>query len=153
MKKIRLLMISLAALLLTAGFQAQAQSLSDVVAAGKKVYVEIVDLYEGTENAFPGDEKVDLAMGVVEGGDWVKADSPKDADFIMRVEVRKHRVNFGPRTTLTPSVRLKDGTVLWTGKSVDGNAALVNGYRSTDAAISTMVKKDFEKDLFKKAGR
>lgn len=32
-------------------------------------------------------------------------------------------------------------------------AALVNGYRSTDAAISTMVKKDFEKDLFKKADR
>ena len=146
-------MFLLVALLMTAGFQAQAQSLSDVVAAGKKVYVEIVDLYEGTENAFPGDEKVDLTMGVVDGGDWVKADSPKEADFIMRVEVRKRRVNFGPRTTLTPSVCLKDGTVLWTGKSVDGNAALVNGYRSTDAAISTMVKKDFEKDLFKKADR
>jgi len=63
-------MISLAALLLVAGFQAQAQSLSDVVAAGKKVYVEIVDLYEGTENAFPGDEKVDVTM--------VKKDFEKD---------------------------------------------------------------------------
>ena len=92
-------------------------------------------------------------MGIIDAGGWVKADKPGAADFIMRVEVRKRRVNFGPRTTLTPSVRLKDGTVLWEGKSVDGNAALVNGYRSTDAAISTMVKKDFEKDLFRKASR
>ena len=153
MNKTRFLLISLAVLLFANSFQASAQLLSDVVAKGKKVYVEIVDLYEGTENALPGDEKVDITMGVVDGGSWVKADSPATADFIMRVEVRKRRVNFGPRTTLTPSVRRKDGTVLWEGKSVDGNAAMVNGYRSTDAAISTMVKKDFEKDLFRKAGR
>jgi hypothetical protein len=131
----------------------KAQSLQEVTAEGNKVFVEIVDEFAGTDDAFPQDEWEDVTNYSAEAGGWVLVSSPEEADFIFHVDVKKKMVFFSPRTWLTPSVRLKDGTVLWQGKTYIGDADLGNGFRATNAAIAKMLKKGFGKDLFPKIGR
>jgi hypothetical protein len=150
--KLSIITMSLAAILMTA-VPAKAQTLKEVAAEGNKVYVEIVDEFAGTDDAFPEDEREDVTNYCVEAGDWVKASTPEEADFIFHVDVKKKVVFFSPRTWLTPSVRLQDGTVLWQGKTYIGDATMGNGYRATDAAVLKMLKQGFKKDLFPKIGR
>ena len=145
-------LIAVAATLLLAA-PLKAQSLQEVTAEGNKVYVEIVDEFAGTDNAFPQDEWQDVTNYSAEAGGWVLVSTPEEADFIFHVDVKKKVVFFSPRTWLTPSVRLKDGTVLWQGKTYIGDADLGNGFRATNAAIAKMLKKGFGKDLFPKIGR
>ncbi len=146
------------ALLLVAGAlliaaPAKSQSLIDVTAEGNKVYVEIVDEFAGTDNAFPQDEWEDVTNYSAEAGGWISVPTPEEADFIFHVDVKKKVVFFSPRTWLTPSIRLKDGTVLWQGKTYIGDADLGNGFRATNTAIAKMLKNGFGKDLFPKIGR
>ena len=145
-------LIAVAATLLLAA-PLKAQSLQEVTAEGNKVFVEIVDEFAGTDDAFPQDEWEDVTNYSAEAGGWVLVSSPEEADFIFHVDVKKKMVFFSPRTWLTPSVRLKDGTVLWQGKTYIGDADLGNGFRATNAAIAKMLKKGFGKDLFPKIGR
>ena len=145
-------LIAVAATLLLAA-PLKAQSLQEVTAEGNKVFVEIVDELAGTDDAFPQDEWEDVTNYSAEAGGWVLVSSPEEADFIFHVDVKKKMVFFSPRTWLTPSVRLKDGTVLWQGKTYIGDADLGNGFRATNAAIAKMLKKGFGKDLFLKIGR
>ena len=145
-------LIAVAATLLLAA-PLKAQSLQEVTAEGNKVFVEIVDELAGTDDAFPQDEWEDVTNYSAEAGGWVVVSSPEEADFIFHVDVKKKMVFFSPRTWLTPSVRLKDGTVLWQGKTYIGDADLGNGFRATNAAIAKMLKKGFGKDLFPKIGR
>lgn len=145
-------LIAVAATLLLAA-PLKAQSLQEVTAEGNKVYVEIVDEFAGTDDAFPQDEWQDVTNYSAEAGGWVLVSTPEEADFIFHVDVKKKVVFFSPRTWLTPSVRLKDGTVLWQGKTYIGDADLGNGFRATNAAIAKMLKKGFGKDLFPKIGR
>ena len=145
-------MLALAAALLVAA-PLKAQSLQEVTAEGNKVYVEIVDEFAGTDNAFPDDERQDVTNYVVEAGGWTLVPTPEEADFVFHVDVKKKVVFFSPRTWLTPSVRLKDGTVLWQGKTYMADADIDNGFRATNAAIAKMLKKGFGKDLFPKIGR
>lgn len=145
-------MIAVAATLLLAA-PLKAQSLQEVTAEGNKVFVEIVDEFAGTDDAFPQDEWQDVTNYSAEAGGWVLVSTPEEADFIFHVDVKKKVVFFSPRTWLTPSVRLKDGTVLWQGKTYIGDADLGNGFRATNAAIAKMLKKGFGKDLFPKIGR
>ena len=145
-------LIAVAATLLLAA-PLKAQSLQEVTAEGNKVFVEIVDEFAGTDDAFPQDEWEDVTNYSAEAGGWVLVSSPEEADFIFHVDVKKKVVFFSPRTWLTPSVRLKDGTVLWQGKTYIGDADLGNGFRATNAAIAKMLKKGFGKDLFPKIGR
>lgn len=145
-------LIAVAATLLLAA-PLKAQSLQEVTAEGNKVFVEIVDELAGTDDAFPQDEWEDVTNYSAEAGGWVLVSSPEEADFIFHVDVKKKMVFFSPRTWLTPSVRLKDGTVLWQGKTYIGDADLGNGFRATNAAIAKMLKKGFGKDLFPKIGR
>ena len=145
-------LIAVAATLLLAA-PLKAQSLQEVTAEGSKVFVEIVDEFAGTDDAFPQDEWEDVTNYSAEAGGWVVVSSPEEADFIFHVDVKKKMVFFSPRTWLTPSVRLKDGTVLWQGKTYIGDADLGNGFRATNAAIAKMLKKGFGKDLFPKIGR
>jgi hypothetical protein len=145
-------LIAVAATLLLAA-PLKAQSLQEVTAEGNKVFVEIVDEFAGTDDAFPQDEWEDVTNYSAEAGGWVVVSSPEEADFIFHVDVKKKMVFFSPRTWLTPSVRLKDGTVLWQGKTYIGDADLGNGFRATNAAIAKMLKKGFGKDLFPKIGR
>ena len=145
-------LIAVAATLLLAA-PLKAQSLQEVTAEGNKVFVEIVDELAGTDDAFPQDEWEDVTNYSAEAGGWVLVSSPEEADFILHVDVKKKMVFFSPRTWLTPSVRQKDGTVLWQGKTYIGDADLGNGFRATNAAIAKMLKKGFGKDLFLKIGR
>ena len=145
-------LIAVAATLLLAA-PLKAQSLQEVTAEGNKVFVEIVDEFAGTDDAFPQDEWEDVTNYSAEAGGWVLVSSPEEADFIFHVDVKKKVVFFSPRTWLTPSVRLKDGTVLWQGKTYIGDADMGNGFRATNAAIAKMLKKGFGKDLFPKIGR
>ena len=145
-------LIAVAATLLLAA-PLKAQSLQEVTAEGNKVFVEIVDELAGTDDAFPQDEWEDVTNYSAEAGGWVLVSSPEEADFILPVDVKKKMVFFSPRTWLTPSVRQKDGTVLWQGKTYIGDADLGNGFRATNAAIAKMLKKGFGKDLFPKIGR
>ncbi len=116
-------------------------------------YVEIVDELAGTDDAFPQDEWEDVTNYSAEAGGWVLVPTPEEADFIFHVDVKKKVVFFSPRTWLTPSVRLKDGTVLWQGKTYKADADIDNGFRATNAAIAKMLKNGFGKDLFPKIGR
>jgi len=131
----------------------KAQSLQEVTSEGNKVFVEIVDEFAGTDDAFPQDEWQDVTNYSAEAGGWVLVSTPEEADFIFHVDVKKKVVFFSPRTWLTPSVRLKDGAILWQGKTYIGDADLGNGFRATNAAIAKMLKKGFGKDLFPKIGR
>ena len=150
--------LNIAALVLAAGMlflaaPVKAQSLKEVTAEGNKVYVEIEDEYAGTDDAFPQDEREDVINYVVEAGGWQLVNTPEEADFIFHVDVKKKVVFFSPRTWLTPSILLKDGTVLWKSKTFIGDADISNGFRATDTAIAKMLKKGFGKDLFPKIGR
>ena len=145
-------LIAVAAALIMAA-PLKAQSLQEVTAEGNKVYVEIVDEFAGTDDAFPHDEWEDVTNYSAEAGGWVLVSTPEEADFIFHVDVKKKVVFFSPRTWLTPSVRLKDGTVLWQGKTYKADADIDNGFRATNAAIAKMLKKGFGKDLFPKIGR
>ena len=145
-------LIAVAAALIMAA-PLKAQSLQEVTAEGNKVYVEIVDEFAGTDDAFPQDEWEDVTNSSAEVGGWVPVPTPEEADFIFHVDVKKKVVFFSPRTWLTPSVRLKDGTVLWQGKTYKADADIDNGFRATNAAIAKMLKKGFGKDLFPKIGR
>jgi len=151
MKKAILLLTSFAALLFTTGLGAQ--NLSELVAPGKKGYVEIDDPFAGTDSAMPSDEYVEIKLGVLEAGSWAEAKTAGEADFVMHISAIKQRDQLVFRTTLTPSVRTKDGNVLWQGKPVWARGAAVNGFRSTYGATKAMARKCFEKDLFKLAGR
>ena len=144
-------LIAVAAALIMAA-PLKAQSLQEVTAERNKVYVEIVDEFAGTDDAFPKDEWEDVTNYSAEAGGWVLVPTPEEADFIFHVDVKKV-VFFSPRTWLTPSVRLKDGTVLWQGKTYKADADIDNGFRATNAAIAKMLKKGFGKDLFPKIGR
>lgn len=145
-------LIAVAAALIMAA-PLKAQSLQEVTAEGNKVYVEIVDELAGTDDAFPQDEWEDVTNYSAEAGGWVLVPTPEEADFIFHVDVKKKVVFLSPRTWLTPSVRLKDGTVLWQGKTYKADADIDNGFRATNAAIAKMLKKGFGKDLFPKIGR
>ena len=149
--KIASLMAVAAILLLTTPLKAQ--TLQEVTAEGNKVYVEIVDEFAGTDNAFPDDERQDVTNYVAEAGGWDLVSTPEEADFIFRVDVKKKVVFFSPRTWLTPSIRLKDGTVLWQSKTYKADADIDNGFRATNAALAKMLKNGFGKDLFPKIGR
>ena len=151
MKSLRL--FSIAALALMMAVPAKAQSLKEVAAEGKKVYVEIVDEFAGTDDAFPEDEWEDVTNYSVQAGDWVKVSTPEEADFIFHIDVKKKVVFFSPRTWLTPSIRLLDGSVLWQGKTYIGDATMGNGFRATDDAVLKMLKKGYKNDLFPKIGR
>ena len=105
MKLYKASLMAVAATLLWAA-PLKAQTLQEVTAEGNKVYVEIVDEFAGTDNAFPDDERQDVTNYVAEAGGWDLVSTPEEADFIFRVDVKKKVVFFSPRTWLTPSIRL-----------------------------------------------
>ena len=151
--KLNITAFILAAGMLLMAAPIKAQSLQEVAAEGNKVYVEIVDEFAGTDNAFPEDEWEDVTNYSVEAGGWELVKTPEEADFILHIDVKKKVVMMSPRTWLTPSILLKDGTVLWKGKTFIGDADVYNGFRATNAALGKMLKKGFGKDLFPKIGR
>ena len=128
------------------------KSLSEAVAAGNNVFVEIEDELAGTDNAFPADERQDVIRTCAEAGGWTVVESADEADFILHMVVKKKYVFNSPRTWLTPSVKLQDGTVLWKGDMVKADATMFNGFKSTNTALKKLFEKEFPK-LFKKANR
>lgn len=146
MKKIVLI---LALTLMCASLSAQT-SLQQAVAAGNKVYVEIVN---DQDHPLPADEVADVIKYSVMAGEWQSVTSKEDADFILSIVGKKKMVFNSPRTWLTPSVLDKAGNVLWQGDVYKADATMGNGYRATNTAIKKMLKKGFGNNLFKKAGR
>jgi len=142
------LIASLALCLMGIGLFAQT-SLKEAVAPGNKVYVEIVN---DAEHPLPADEIEDLIRESAAAGQWEVSDK-EDASFVLSIVAKKKMVFNSPRTWLTPSVLDLDGKVLWEGKTYKADATMFNGFRATNSAISTMVKKGFAGDLFKKAER
>lgn len=125
-------------------------SLSSLVAAGNKVFVQVVN---DEDHPLPEDEVADLIRETAAAGQWESVTSAEDADFIIAVQAKKKMVFNSPRTWLTPSVSDKEGNVLWKGDTYKADATMFNGYRATNTAISKMVENGFNKDLFKAAGR
>lgn len=124
--------------------------LSSLVAAGNKVFVQVVN---DEDHPLPEDEVADLIRETAAAGQWESVTSAEEADFIIAVKAKKKMVFNSPRTWLTPSVSDKDGNVLWKGDTYKADATMFNGYRATNTAISKMVENGFNKDLFKAAGR
>lgn len=143
------LIASLALYLMGIGLFAQT-SLKEAVAPGNKVYVEIVN---DAEHPLPADEIEDLIRESAAAGQWEAVSDKEDASFVLSIVAKKKMVFNSPRTWLTPSVLDLDGKVLWEGKTYKADATMFNGFRATNSAISTMVKKGFTGDLFKKAER
>jgi hypothetical protein len=125
-------------------------SLSSLVAAGNKVFVQVVN---DEDHPLPEDEVADLIRETAAAGQWESVTSAEEADFIIAVQAKKKMVFNSPRTWLTPSVSDKEGNVLWKGDTYKADATMFNGYRATNTAISKMVENGFNKDLFKAAGR
>lgn len=124
--------------------------LSSLVAAGNKVFVQVVN---DEDHPLPEDEVADLIRETAAAGQWESVTSAEEADFIIAVQAKKKMVFNSPRTWLTPSVSDKEGNVLWKGDTYKADATMFNGYRATNTAISKMVENGFNKDLFKAAGR
>ncbi|MBR4351908.1 MAG: hypothetical protein IKQ01_02415 [Bacteroidales bacterium] len=125
-------------------------SLSSLVAAGNKVFVQVVN---DEDHPLPEDEVADLIRETAAAGQWESVTSAEEADFIIAVQAKKKMVFNSPRTWLTPSVSDKEGNVLWKGDTYKADATMFNGFRATNTAISKMVENGFNKDLFKAAGR
>lgn len=125
-------------------------SLSSLVVAGNKVFVQVVN---DEDHPLPEDEVADLIRETAAAGQWESVTSAEEADFIIAVQAKKKMVFNSPRTWLTPSVSDKEGNVLWKGDTYKADATMFNGYRATNTAISKMVENGFNKDLFKAAGR
>lgn len=125
-------------------------SLQEAVAAGNKVFVQIVN---DEEHPLPDDEIEDVTSEFAAAGAWDCVTDASEADFILKVEAKKRVVFNSPRTWLTPSVLDKEGNVLWKGDTYKADATMFNGYRATNTCIRTVIEKGFQKDLFKKAGR
>ena len=124
--------------------------LSSLVAAGNKVFVQVVN---DEDHPLPEDEVADLIRETAAAGQWESVTSAEEADFIIAVQAKKKMVFNSPRTWLTPSVSDKEGNVLWKGDTYKADATMFNGFRATNTAISKMVENGFNKVLFKAAGR
>ncbi len=147
----RKFVLSLMAVLGFAGTSAFAQtSLSEAVAAGNKVFVQIVN---DNEYPIPADEVADVIREFSNAGQWTAVETTEEADFILRVETRKKVVFNSPRTWMTPSVLDKESNVLWKGEKIKADATMFNGYKATNTCIRKVIENSFYKDLFKKAGR
>ena len=147
----RKFVLSLMAVLGFAGTSAFAQtSLSEAVAAGNKVFVQIVN---DNEYPIPADEVADVIREFSNAGQWTAVETAEEADFILRVETRKKVVFNSPRTWMTPSVLDKESNVLWKGDKIKADATMFNGYKSTNTCIRKVIENGFYKELFKKAGR
>ena len=148
MRHLRFIVIAVLGLL---GTSALAQTkLSEAVAAGNKVYFQLVN---DKDHPIPNDEIEDVTRELVNAGEWVSVSNPKDADFILKVESKKKMVFNSPRTWLTPYVLDKDGQELWKSKPQQADATMFNGFKSTNTCIAKVIEKSFKADLFKKADR
>ena len=125
-------------------------SLQEAVAAGNKVFVQLV---VDEEHPIADDEYEDVIGRLAEGGGWVSVAEASEAEFILNVVAKKKVVFNSPRTWLTPTVLDKEGNVLWKGDTYKADATMFNGYKSTNTCIKNVIEKGFQKDLFKKAGR
>ncbi len=148
MRHLRFIIIAVLGLL---GTSALAQTkLSEAVAAGNKVYFQLVN---DKDHPIPNDEIEDVTRELVNAGEWVSVSNPQDADFILKVESKKKMVFNSPRTWLTPYVLDKDGQELWKSKTQQADATMFNGFKSTNTCIAKVIEKSFKADLFKKADR
>ena len=125
-------------------------SLQEAVAAGNKVFVQLV---VDEEHPIADDEYEDVIGRLAEGGGWESVAEASEADFILNVVAKKKVVFNSPRTWLTPTVLDKEGNVLWKGDTYKADATMFNGYKSTNTCIKNVIEKGFQKNLFKKAGR
>ena len=136
MKKTMLLMAMLVLTMLS-GMTLKAQNLEELVAPGKKVYVEVVDVKESLDF---DDEVRDVRKLTTEEMDWVVVDNKADADFVLQLSMWRKKVIGFPRCYMTPAILLPDGTQIWEGKEFKGDANEFNGFRATAGAYWAMVK-------------
>ena len=116
---------------------ASAQDLGELIAPGKKVFVEVVDVKETLELA---DEIKDCKILTDDQFEWTVVDSKDEADFVLQLSMwRKKLIGF-PRCYMTPAILLPDGTQVWEGKEVKGDANEFNGFRATYGAYWAFVK-------------
>lgn len=148
MNRFKLFLVLALGLLGTGAFAQN--TLSEAVASGNKVFVQLVN---DSEYPLPADEVEDVTRELAAAGAWTCVATPEEADFILKVEARKKMVFNSPRTWLTPSVLDKGGAVLWEGKTQKADATMFNGFKATNTCIQKVVEKSFQAGLFKKAGR
>jgi len=116
---------------------ASAQDLGELIAPGKKVFVEVVD----TKGTLDYDDEVkDCKQLTDDQFEWKVVDSKDEADFVLRLSMWRKKVIGFPRCYMTPAILLPDGTEVWEGKEVKGDASEFNGFRATVAAYWAFVK-------------
>jgi len=116
---------------------AGAQDLGELIAPGKKVYVEVVD----TKGTLDFDDEVkDCKQLTDDQFEWKVVDSKDEADFVLQLSMWRKKVIGFPRCYMTPAILLPDGTEVWQGKEVKGDASEFNGFRATVAAYWAFVK-------------
>lgn len=136
MKKTMMAM-AVAMMALLSCLTAQAQDLDELIAPGKKVFVEVVDVKETLELA---DEIKDCKELTADQFDWKVVDTKDEADFVLQLSMwRKKMIGF-PRCYMKPAILLPDGTEVWEGKELKGDANEFNGFRATVAAYWAFVK-------------
>ena len=133
-----LLLASLTAMAQLKG-KATTQDLRDLVAPGKRVYVLFDDKTDDI------DEKEEYIVEYLREDDrWMVTDKKEEADFILYVEGYSKRVRRNSLTSktyyMTPTIRRKDGTDVWTGETVYDWAHLGNGLRAVQGVSWRLVR-------------
>lgn len=90
MKKILLLSFALALVCNTLSAQT---TLSDAIAAGNKVFFQLVN---DEEHPIPDDEIADVTRELVAAGSWELVESVEEADFILKVVPKRRWSSTAP---------------------------------------------------------
>lgn len=136
MKKSLIFLMALSLTLLS-NMPLKAQSLEELVAPGKKVYVEVVDVKETLNFE---DEVNDCNQLTRDEMNWVVVDSVGEADFVLQLSMwRRFKIGF-PRCYMKPAILLPNGEKVWEGDEVKADANSFNGYRCTFGAYWKVVR-------------
>ncbi len=152
MKRTLILIALLVVASLTAVAQLQGgvttQELRELVKPGNKVFV----VFDDKTGDF--DEKAEYIVEfLTQDARWKVVESLKEADFVLYVEGHSGRSQHSITSKtyyMTPTVRRKDGTDVWTGETVYDWANLSNGFKAVKSVSWRLVRslrKGLEKEL------
>ena len=129
--------------------KATARELLELVNPGNKVFV-IFDDKTGDI-----DEKAQFIVEfLTQDARWKVVESLKEADFVLYVEGHSGRSEHSITTKtyyMTPTIRRKDGTDVWTGETVYDWASLANGFKAVKS-VSWRLVQSLKKGLSKELG-
>jgi hypothetical protein len=127
---------------------ATTRELRELVKPGNKVFV----IFDDKTGDF--DEKAEYIVEFLTQDErWKVVESLKEADFVLYVEGHSGRSEHSITTKtyyMTPTIRRKDGTDVWTGETVYDWASLANGFKAVKSVSWRLVQslnRGLEKEL------